>query len=432
MKRLLCICICLLAVSLLFSGCNMRTLEELYCLPKRSESDNNLQSVIDEAMDDLEYCAPQSGDNRLVVQSADLDGDGVDEYLLFAKDNSEKPLKLLIFCQLASGYVLMDIIEGYGFGYDFIAYQQLDDKPGVEIVVGRLVSEEVVRSVSVYRFSSGFSRLMLSAAYSRMSVTDLDGDGVSELYLLNQKGSESNRGTLLVYSYFDDELQRRSELPISSSVTGYKQIVASPLADGTKALFVTCEQNGELVTDVFAAENGEYRTIADGLISESLYHNFVYPKDMNGDGVFELARLIPMQTLSDKPVRYFVQWYQLRRDGGETITVQTYHNFQDNWYLELDTALCKQMYVERTKEQCVFFIGQENGDALQTLFTISALKDADRETLSQIPGRIILYSGDSVIYVADLMPEAKEYGITQAYLLSHFSSIRVDLNIQED
>ena len=71
----------LLAVCLL-SGCNMRTIDELYCLPKRSEAYNNLQSQIDKAMVGYEYCAPLSGENRQRVQMVDLNGDGEEEYLL--------------------------------------------------------------------------------------------------------------------------------------------------------------------------------------------------------------------------------------------------------------------------------------------------------------------------------------------------------------
>ena len=150
------IMICLV-ILLFLTGCGLSTVDQLYCLPKRSEAYNNLQTAIDEAMDGLAFSAPIYGDNRQNVQAADLDGDGVDEYLLFAKDNSEKPLKVLIFSQLASGYVLMDTIEGYGMAFDFVEYAQMDDRPGMEIVLGRQVSDQVARAVSVYRFTSGFA-----------------------------------------------------------------------------------------------------------------------------------------------------------------------------------------------------------------------------------------------------------------------------------
>ena len=158
MRKHIGICVMILLAALVLTVCGLKTVDQLYCLPKRSEADKDLQAVIDDAMDGLTFSVPIYGDNRLNVQAADLDGDGVDEYLAFATDNSEKPLKILIFCQLASGYVLMDTIEGYGFAFDFVEYAQLDDRPGLEIIVGRQVSERVARSVSVYRFSSGISR----------------------------------------------------------------------------------------------------------------------------------------------------------------------------------------------------------------------------------------------------------------------------------
>ena len=66
----------LLLAVLILSGCGMRTVHELYQLPKRSEEYNNLQSAIDSVMNGLEYCAPLFGQHLQTVQMADLDGDG--------------------------------------------------------------------------------------------------------------------------------------------------------------------------------------------------------------------------------------------------------------------------------------------------------------------------------------------------------------------
>jgi hypothetical protein len=45
----------------------------------------------------LSYCAPSAGEHQQTVQITDLDGDGVDEYLLFAKDEVNQSLQILIF-----------------------------------------------------------------------------------------------------------------------------------------------------------------------------------------------------------------------------------------------------------------------------------------------------------------------------------------------
>lgn len=432
MKKRIQILLMLLAASLLLGGCAMRTVEDLYCLPKRAQSANNLQSAIDAAMQGLEYSAPQSGDNRLVWQTADLDGDEIDEYIVFAKDNSEKPLKILIFCQLASGYVLMDTIEGYGFGFDFVSYQQVDDRPGVEIIVGRLVSNELARSVSVYRFSSGFSRHMLTSVYSRICVADLDQDQCSELYLLNQSASETEKGSLTVYTYQEEELRRADELPISTEAAAYKQIMVSKLTDGTSALYVTCQENEMLITDIFVYQQHELFSIASGLVAESLNRELLYPDDIDGDAVLELPRLIPMYQMPDAQQQFLVQWYSVNTDGSHVVKMHTYHNFLDNWYIVIDEALCSELLVERVKDRCTFYVHNPQADVLEPVLQITALPDADREEQAQKPGRIVLYSGESVIYVADLLEAAEKYGFTQTTLISKFSPIRVDLNTQED
>ena len=96
----------LIMVAILLSGCSVRTIDQMYCLPKRSEGYLNLQSAMDEAMVGLEYHAPISGSNQQPVQTADLDGDGDMEFLVFARGNDKKPLKILIFTNDKENYYL--------------------------------------------------------------------------------------------------------------------------------------------------------------------------------------------------------------------------------------------------------------------------------------------------------------------------------------
>ena len=92
-------CAVLLFTAILLSGCTMATVEDMYTPPKRSAEYEKLQQAIDFATEGMEYSSPLAGENRQTVQMADLTGDGIDEYLVFAKDNSENPMKVLIFRQ---------------------------------------------------------------------------------------------------------------------------------------------------------------------------------------------------------------------------------------------------------------------------------------------------------------------------------------------
>lgn len=427
MGRILRIISMLLAVTLALSGCAMVTLEDLYCLPKRSEENENLQAVIDKAMVGLEYAAPLSGDNRQVRQIADLDGDGIDEYLLFTKDDSEKPLKILIFCQLASGYVLMDTIEGYGFAFDFVSYAQMDDKPGVELIVGRQVSDQVMGSVSVYRFTSGFSRQLMSTGYSQLITTDLDVDGICELFVLTSGVSEKSNGIARLYTYNGTELQRSSEIQLSAPVNGFKQMITGKMDDGKEAVYVTCIRSSDtLATDIFALDRGEFVSLYSDITMAALHNYYLYPEDVDNDDVLELPSLVEIPKLSeDGRQEYIIAWNSLSENGDQTLKRCDYYNFVDNWYLEVEREIASQLSVVQTEDGCEFYYNAEK------VLTIAALMDADRVEQSQLPGWYTLYATDTVIYVANLETIAAEY-VSPEVIIARFSPIRVEINTEKD
>ena len=430
MRKYIKICLILLA-ALTLSGCGLKTVDQLYCLPKRSEAYNNLQAVIDEAMHGLSFSAPMYGSNRLTVQVAYLDGDEVDEYLLFARDNSEKPLKILIFCQLASGYVLMDTIEGYGFAFDFVEYAQIDDRPGVEIIVGRQVSDQVARSVSVYRFTSGFSRQLLSTGYSRLNTCDLDADGKNEIFLLNYGADESGKGQVALYSYRDGEMQRSAEQNISSSAASFRRFTVGVLQNGRQAMFVTCERDEQtLNTDIFVMDGGQLSVIAKGISTQALNDYHVYPGDVDSDGILEMARLLPLPDTGNGKRQYLLQWYSLDEDGRETVKVCTYHNYFDGWFLKIEREQIEDLVVEQADERTVFSRMEEGKKV--PLLVIESFTDADREQKARQEGRVILYKGDAVIYTAQITEEAKQLGLTKGVLSKAFYPIRAELMTEED
>lgn len=422
----------LLAFALVLTGCGLRTVDQLYCLPKRSEADHDLQAVIDKAMDGLQYVTPIYSDIRQVVQEADLDGDGVNEYILCARDNSEKPLKILIFCQLASGYVLMDTIEGYGFAFDFLEFAQMDDKPGLELIVGRQLTDQMIRSVSVYRFSGGFSRQLLSTGYARMVTCDLNSDGISELFLLNGGESEGSNGTAVLYSYSGGDFGRTVQLPLSRPISDFRRIMLSTMRGNIPAVYVTMMQNQTtLSTDVFAIMGGEFCVAAQSILTASLHNYYVYPEDINHDGVLDLPEPVEVDRLDpESHPEYLLRWYSLDREGNSHLVTHTYHEMEQNWYFRVDNTWADRLCIQQEEHVTSFYLAGEGG--WTKLFSITVLTDADRLEQSQLPGRLVLYSNQSVICVADLEPAAAEFGITDAYLIARFTPIRVEIITEED
>ena len=174
-------------------GCHIKAAEELYSPPKRSEAYRGLQIKIDEVMDGLDYSAPIAGENQQTVQLADLNGDGTNEYILFAKGTAEQPMQIFIFDQVNGEYSLLDSVSASGAAFEQVEYVQMDDKPGLEMVVGYQLSGEVMRIVSVYSLHGTQMEQLIRTHYAKFVCCDLDVDKKSELLVLRQKHSEPSR-----------------------------------------------------------------------------------------------------------------------------------------------------------------------------------------------------------------------------------------------
>lgn len=421
----------LLVCSLALSGCGLLTLDELYCLPKRSEDYDNLQSLIEEAMEDLTYSAPMSGDNRQSVQVVDLDGDGNNEYLLFAKDDSETPLKILIFSHVASGYVLMDTIEGYGFAFDFVQYAQIDDKPGVEIVVGRQVSADLPKSVSVYRFSSGYARQMLSTGYTGFACEDLNSDGLDDLLLFTAGKSERDNAAAVLYTFENDQLQRSMVSHLSRPISNFQQVKTGMLQDGSPAVFATSAENDQgLLLDVFVLTETGLTNLTEGTQIPLVRNYFLYPEDIDEDGVVEIPKPLQVNT-TDGREEYILQWQSLDKNAEWSTKEYTYHNHSNSWYLCLRSEWIDTLTVVQEGNVCSFYMGSAENGAANKLFSIYALTDSDREEESALPGRILLYKGDSVIFVAEMGRMGDLLGIENE-ILEIFTPIRKEWSTEED
>lgn len=433
MSRKLKILCLLLAVALL-SGCSLRTVDQLYCLPKRSEEFDNLQSAIDRHLGGLSYCAPLSGENPQSVQTADLDGDGVGEYLIFAKGTDEKPLNILIFRQDGTEYVLSDTIVSAGSAFDLVEYARMDDRPGYELVVGCQVSDQLTRSVSVYRFADGKAQQLLSSNYTRFLTYDMNADGRGELMVLHPGESGESDGIAELYSFDGGEMVRSNQVSMSESVDRMKRIVAGKLHGGQPAVYVASAV-GEtaIVTDVFALVDGMFTNVSfsseSGTSVQTLRNYYVYADDIDDDGVVELPNLITMQSplaLNTTTEQYLIRWFSMTATGEEIEKCYTYHNFQAGWYVTLDSKWAPRVAAVQQGNAFSFYVWDGEFAQSQKLFTIYAFTGENRQEQAAQDNRFALLKSETTVYAAYLEVAAASYGISQDTLIQSFRLIHQD------
>ena len=377
---------------LLLAGCRSIGADELYALPRRSDIYLELQQAIEQVMGEAAYEAPRSGTNLRAIQQADLDGDGKDEVIVFARAEGEKPLKIHILRQSGQEYHLLCSIDGDGAAFNSVQYVQIDGEQGLELVVSRSLTEQVTQALSVYTLTDGHPVELLSTGCSHYTLTDLDGDGLTDVFLIRADTNRTN-GLAECYRWQADALVRDVEADLSASADSVKRVITGKLTETLAAVFVASTyDDSNIITDVYAVVDGSFRNVSQsdesGLSTGTVRSCNVYSTDLNGDGIVELPQTVPLPAIEGDPAsegQMRVIWYDFAPDGTRTEVCTTYHNYAEGWYLRLPTEWVETLAVtERAGEDglrglCFCRIAEPRTPAqLLTVYVLTAEQATDR------------------------------------------------------
>ena len=435
MKKRILVPVCVFLLALLLTGCGARTIDEMYCLPRRSERNNNLRSAIEASMTGRVYAAPVSGANQESVQTADLDGDGKEEYLVFTRVVQDDSLQILLFNQLEDGkYDLWDVIGCKGSSFEQVQYASIDDKPGCELIVGTQLNEKVTRTVSLFSFASGQTAKIKSMIYVKFVVCDLDSNGRSDLMVIQNGEAEADSGSVRLYSYSDGNVVGSVEAKLSVSPEHIRRIAVNKLDSGEQAVYVAsaCNENA-VITDIFALQNGAFSNISQssdlGTSMQTLRNYFIYAEDLNHDGVLELPSLLSM--MYNTTEQNLIRWFTIDINGRETDRLYTFHNIQDGWYIQLEAQWIDRFAAQKNETTYTFYMWNNSYGTAVPVFTVFSFTGKDRDMQAQAQNRFPLYRGEDVVYAAKLESGSAIYGMTENYLRTNFHLIRQDWKTTE-
>lgn len=429
----------ILLAALMLCGCSASTVDQMYALPKRSEDYSNFRLVVERAMGDLEYCAPLAGENQQSVQMADLDGDSVPEYLVFAKGDAEKPLKILIFRAEGSSYHLIQTIESNGTAFDQVEYVQMDGEAGVELIVGSQLSDDMLRSVAVYANPNGSMEQIMTSSYSKFLTCDLDGNGLQEMLLIRPGQTEADKGIAELFLIRDGLLERSNEVSMSESADRLKRIIKGNLSGGRSAVYVASAVGEDaIITDVFAVINGVFSNVSfsndSGTSVKTLRNYYVYAEDIDSDGVVELPDLIPMVPVDEEKSglqHNVIRWYAMTQTGAERNKLYTFHNYTQGWYLELEKAAAPFLSVRQSGQDCEFYLWNSSYTQARKVLTISVTSVNAKQSFSDTETAFEIYRNDNFVYTAVLEEAGFEIFADKELLIASFHMIHRDWNTGE-
>lgn len=433
MKKMILL-LTVVAVVFCLCGCTVTTVDKMYQVPKRSQDFRNLQTSIDKSMEELSYSAPLTGENRQNVQMADLDGDGNEEYILFAKSNKEKSLHMLVFQEIDGNYVNVDSVQCNGTAFDQVEYVNMDREGGVEIVVGHQLSDQVIRMATIYTFNDKGLVQLASVNYTKFLTTDLDSNNCSELFVLKPGETETDNGVAELYSMQNGTVERYNEAVMSGPVQKLKRLILGKLDGGKTAVYVaSAVEDTALITDVYTVLDNKFVNVTlsneSGTSVQTMRNFYVYAVDIDSDGVVELPSLIgmrPMPGLMSSDMHHLIRWYAMTPDGEEVEKMCTYHNFVGGWYMQIDAELAPRFVVLSQNQQNEIYLWDEKYSSIKRLMTVYTFTGQNREELGVSEDRFILHKTDSVVYAAKLEKLAEKHSITQESAVYSFRLIHQD------
>lgn len=436
-KRVL-LCLVLALCLLGLGGCVFGSVDEMYALPKSSEAYVNLQAKINQEKGDGEFIAPLSGENRQTIQLVDVDGDDIQEAVVFFRDpEGDAPLRIVVFKQDDQGeYQVYTRIQGVGSEIESIEYVDLGGAGACDILVSWQVGT-ALRTLVGYTITDGQPTEIMRATYSRALTADLDGDGQEEVILAQAEEGGATR--IEYYDSRDGALILSATAPLSEGTSDISTWTAGLLEEDVPALFVTSFFGRDvLVTDIFVLDErlGLQNLALDQVTrrSDVVFHYYagVEPEDIDGEGLIEVPVAVPVPSYGESSVDQFwwMEWMHYTPDGTRELVMTTYHS-GDGWYLEIpdawiqgeEIAMCRQESSTIGVRSVTFARtppGAEEEAEPEPYLEICCLMGSDRGRQAKQNERFTLYGDTTTIYTAEFLDSGWDCGLDEQSLTSCF------------
>ena len=274
MMRLAVAALLAAALALCCTGCSGLSLraEDLMRPPKLTEEQTAIENALKASAisSDITYKYPQSGDYRSAFVFHDLDGDGLEEALVFyAAPSLTSYARVALLDQLEGGWTAVEEMPGPGQDVAFICFGSLTRPGQQDIVIGWSSPEQEGRQLGVYAYQDGGLEELYSSSYDSYLLEDLSEDGLDDLFLLEREGEASSLNLVRWDGY---QLARTSRMALAQRISQVPRMTAGMLssADTQKGLFLDeLLSDGSLATEVFTVEDGElYGVIAYDMPSD--------------------------------------------------------------------------------------------------------------------------------------------------------------------
>lgn len=431
----------MLVFAFLFSSCKssdfIKPVDSLLTPPLYHEEYKSLVDAFHKAVSkNVVFCSPRKGDFSSAITIADLDSDGENEALIFYRDGEESSVARLHYFKLAGGeWVSRSDLNGYGNEVEKLMISDMDGDGNSELIVIWNVSGVSSSNImSVYRASYDSYKELSNEACSVCEITDIDGDSKDEIFYVNQTTSSGVVQRLArAVRLSGDSVVLMGESKMDPNISSYTSVKTEKASGNSPMRIYIDAVKGEsqMITELvyWDSDKAELCTPfldADTMSNiETLRDNLIPSTDINNDGTIDIpiqGRLLGEEESADRI--YVTRWVDY--SGKSPVTVaNSVVNFTDNYMINLSDDEAKKIKIINYRSQNCWVVCKENSDGSQTeLYSVLRVA-TDRWAADEFKAYFsVLEYEDSVVCVF-VTESGLESGITEDYLKGRITKIPV-------
>lgn len=439
------------------SGCSVTGLDvqTLISPPKNNADQQAIHDLMQQGESETTFVYPKRGEFRSAITIRSLTGDDESQAIGFLLSESTVVVKFLYMDQ--GVWKLKSSFQNPVTQVDRICFGDVNGDGVEEVIIGwGDTSNTMSASVSVYFYQEErVKEVPLTQKYGDMTLTDMDGDGILELFLLQrevvaeEENAEGHPAQAELISLKDakdaDTAVSISTVEADNTIVKFSSILTGKItsqltgvvADGAKA-------DNSMTTQIFFLnEAGKLETYPKNVNDAQTVNPFYrspgttfISKDINGDGIIDipvvsLLPLIPQGTVVDSTA-CLVQWSNyshVTRESFRSVAIALMNLSEGYWFSPTASMKHKLSTSNDSKKHSVVYyevITDEKGQepALgELLFTIRVFSETAWEQRGVPAGYEKLAAQNGKVYGIHIATKDTKYHIFLERVKSSFTLI---------
>lgn len=432
------------ALVIVCSGCSLNffSVESLLAPPVQSGKNGEVQAAFNSLMknEKIQLKTPVSGDFQSSFVLFDINGDGVDESLVFYSDSSsvESSVRMALLEFVDEKWAISSDIKGAGSGVFDVSFTDLDADGVYEIFVSwSLFDNKTTKIISIYApvvdRRGLYSLEALGNEYcNSKSFADFNGDLRNDLILvyLDDTGNFQKSFLRLFSLSQNRELVKYAEVQLDSAITSVANIQSDIIKAGHESysrLFIDCQKNDRMIfTEMVYWDinnSSPVRAIMNPSVSTARNIN-VKCQDIDADGYLEIPVFTKLYgdekqfSVTDYDEIYTFTLLDWLNEKGDTNhrDIKTLYNPLDSYLFKFPWNGKVSVRYDSVRNALLFCEWNEQSKTYNAeLFSIAYRDSSDEEVYGKV-----LYESQTGTYYYEITENGETFGITDNEVISSF------------